>query len=163
MPDLLGHALIAYAVCTLLSWRYDWLTREYVTVGMAGAFVPDVTKAALVVPDAAIEGLFGIPFSWTGIHTAGGALVGVLIGAVVVAPRERLRVAGLLAVGAATHLAADALLLKPTGHSYPVFWPLARYYPPTPGLYLSTDPWPTIAAGVVALGAWAGTRTRRSR
>jgi hypothetical protein len=65
---------------------------------------------------------------------------------------------GLLALGAATHLAADALLVKPTGHSYPVLWPLTRYHPPTPGLYLSTDPWPTIAAGLVAVAAWAVAR-----
>jgi hypothetical protein len=29
MPDLLTHAFVAYTICTLLSWRYAWLTPTY--------------------------------------------------------------------------------------------------------------------------------------
>lgn len=158
MPDLLAHALIAYAVCTALAWRYDWLSPAYVTVGMVGVFIPDLTKIGLVIPDAAVEHALGLPFSWSGIHTAGGAVVGVAIGAVLVPEGERRRVAALLALGAATHLLADALLLKPTGHSYAVLWPLTRWHPPTPGLYLSTQPWPTAVAALAALIVWFGVR-----
>jgi len=158
MPDLLAHALIAYVVCTALSWRYEWLTPAYVTAGMAGAFIPDMMKVVLLVPDAAVEAALGLPFSWSGIHTAGGAAVAVLIGAAVVVPRERRRVGLLLAVGAASHLLADAVLLTPSGRSYDVVWPLLRYNPPTPGLYLSTRPEPTIVAGAVAVVVWLATR-----
>lgn len=160
MPDLLAHALIAYAVCTALAWRYEWLTPAYVTVGMAGAFIPDMTKVGLVVPSEVIENVLGVPFSWGGIHTTGGALVGVAIGVVLVSDRERRRVAALLALGAGTHLVADALLVKPTGHSYAVLWPFTRWHPPTPGLYLSTEPWPMVAAAVVAAFSWYGVRNR---
>lgn len=160
MPDLLAHALLAYAVCRGLAWRYTWLTSAHVTAGMAGAFIPDLAKVALVLPGTTIEGWLGLPFSWYGLHTLGGALVGVAVGAAVVADRDRRRVAALLAVGAASHLLADALLLTPTGRSYAVLWPLTRWHPPTPGLYLSTDPGPTLVAGAVALVMWAIHRGR---
>jgi len=158
MPDLLAHALLAYAICTVLSVRYDWLTPAYVTAGMAGAFIPDVMKIVLIVPDAAMEAILGVPFSWSGIHTAGGALVAVLIGAAVVVPAERRRIGALLGVGAASHLLADALLLTPSGYSYGVLWPALRVHPPTPGLYLSTQPGPTVVAGAAALLAWGYVR-----
>jgi hypothetical protein len=158
MPDLLAHALIAYAVCTALAWRYDWLTPGYVTVGMAGAFIPDLTKVALVVPDAIVEGLLGIPFAWFGIHTLGGVAIGVAIGVVVVRSVERRRVAALLALGAVTHLLADALLLNPSGRSFAVLWPLTRWHPPTAGLYLSPEPWPMVVSGLVAGFVWFAVR-----
>lgn len=160
MPDLLAHAFIAYAVCTTLAWRYDWISPAYVTVGMAGAFIPDMTKMVLVIPNAAVEQALGLPFDWSGVHTLGGAIVGVAIGVVLVSDRERRRVAALLALGAATHLVADALLLKPTGHSYAVLWPLTRWHPPTPGLYLSTQPWPMVVMAAVAAGTWYLVRRR---
>jgi hypothetical protein len=163
MPDLLAHALIAYSVCTALSWRYEWLSPTYVTAGMAGAFIPDMTKVRLVIPGEAIETALGLPFSWGGIHTAGGAAIAVLIGAAVVAPRERRRITGLLALGAASHLIADAFLLNVSGRSYEILWPLLRYNPPTPGLYLSTQPGPTIVAGAAAVVVWLATRRHTDR
>lgn len=154
MPDLLSHAFIAYTLCTLLSLRYDWLSPQYVTVGMAGAFIPDMAKIGLVIDGATIGNALGIPFSWFGIHTLGGAAVSVLIGITLVAAPERKRVSALLALGAASHLVADALLMKTSGRSYHVFWPVIQYVPPTPGLYLSTDLWPSLATGGIAVVAW---------
>lgn len=163
MPDLLAHALLAYAVCALLSWRYDWLGPRYVTVGMAGAFVPDLAKADLLVPDALIEATVGLPFDWSALHTAGGVLVSIAIGALLVAPAHRRRAVALLSVGAVSHLVADALLLTPSGRSYAVLWPLLRYQPPTPGLYLSTEVTPTVVAAAFAAVVAVGTRYRRAR
>jgi len=154
MPDLLSHALLAYTLCTLLALRYRWLTPQYVTVGMAGAFLPDLAKVDLALDGAIVGDALGIPFDWFGFHTLGGTLVVVLVGVVLAASEERRRVAALLALGAASHLAADAFLLKAAERSYPVFWPLTPYHPPTPGLYLSTDVWPSLATGLLALGAW---------
>ncbi|MFU1781794.1 metal-dependent hydrolase [Haloarcula japonica] len=154
MPDLLSHAFIAFTVCTLLSLRYDWLTGEYVTVGMAGAFIPDMAKIKILVDAAAVEAALGIPFDWLGVHTLGGAFVAVLVGTVIVNRADRRRVFGLLSLGAASHLFADALLLKASGRSYEVLWPLTQYHPPTPGLYLSTDIWLTGVTGTVAVAAW---------
>ncbi|ELZ97037.1 putative membrane-bound metal-dependent hydrolase [Haloferax mucosum ATCC BAA-1512] len=159
MPDLLAHALLAYSLATIASWRFDWISRPYVTVAMAGAFVPDMAKAALVVPNYRVEQFVGIPFSWFGLHTLGGVLCSVLVGVLLVGRRERVRVFLLLSVGAGSHLLADAFLLKPSGRSYPVVWPVSRVFPPTPGLYLSTDTAPAIVLAVVALVVYGLTRS----
>lgn len=159
MPDLLSHALLAYILATIASWRYEWITRPYVTAAMAGAFIPDMTKVMLVFPSARVEQLLGIPFDWIGLHTAGAALCSVLIGVLLVSESERARVFLLLSIGAASHLIADAFLLKPTGLSYPLFWPLTRIHPPTPGLYLSTDVEPAIVLGALALVVYGVTRS----
>jgi hypothetical protein len=164
MPDLLAHALLAYTLATLLSWRLDWLSPGYVTVAMAGAFVPDLVKIKLVVHGEVVATLLGLPFDWSPLHTLGGSAVSVAIGVALVADRERRRVAALLGLGAASHLLADALLRSPSGRSYPLAWPLSRLEPPTPGLYLSTDPAPTVVAalvaGVVSVAARRWTRER---
>ena len=150
MPDLLAHALLAYTLAGVLSWRVDWLSPRYVTVAMAGAFVPDIVKIKLVVHSEVVAALVGLPFGWDALHTLGGSAVSVAVGVVLVADRERRRVAALLGLGAASHLLADALLLTPSGRSYPLLWPLSRLNPPTPGLYLSTDPAPMVVAAVAA-------------
>lgn len=162
MPDLLAHALLAYAICLLLSWRYAWLTAPYRTIGMAGAFIPDMSKLNLIVPSAVIEHALGVPFDWFALHTTGGAAVSIGIGVLLVPAAERRRVGGLLAIGVASHLLADALLRSPTGRSYPLLWPLTYYHPPTPGLYVSTEPWPTLAMAVLAGSLWLATRYRRA-
>jgi hypothetical protein len=154
MPDLLSHAFIAFTICTLLSLRYDWLSGEYVTVGMAGAFIPDMAKIKLLVDAATVESALDLPFDWLGVHTLGGAFIAVLVGTVIVNRGDRRRVFGLLSLGAASHLFADALLLKASGRSYEVLWPLTQYHPPTPGLYLSTDIWLTGVTGSVAVAAY---------
>jgi hypothetical protein len=154
MPDLLSHAFIAYTLCTLLSIRYPWITPQYVTVGMAGAFVPDMSKSYLALDSTTIGSTVGMPFDWFALHTLGGSAVAVLVGITLTPSEHRRRVGALLGVGAASHLVADALLLKASGHSYPLLWPLTRYHPPTPGLYLSADMWPSVVTGGIALGAW---------
>jgi membrane-bound metal-dependent hydrolase YbcI (DUF457 family) len=161
MPDLLAHALVAYSLATLLSWRYEWLSPAYVTVAMAGAFVPDLTKVSLLVPTSTVQSVLGVPFSWFALHTLGGSLVSLTIGVVLVASPERKRVTALLGLGVVSHLLADALLHNPSGRSYPLLWPLSYYHPPTPGLYLSTDPEPTLVAAVVAGCLFLATRVRQ--
>ncbi|MDL5363294.1 metal-dependent hydrolase [Halalkalicoccus sp. NIPERK01] len=161
MPDLLTHALVMYVVVTVASWRVEWLTPAYVTVAMMGAMIPDMTKIELLLPSHRVESVIGIPFDWFALHTLGGSLVSVLIGAVLVPRKHRTRVASLLALGAASHLLLDALLVNPSGRSYALLWPLTAYHPPTPGLYLSTDRWPALVAGALAALVWV--RTRRLR
>lgn len=162
MPDLFAHAVIGYCLGTALALRYDWLTPTYVTVVMAGAFVPDISKVYLLVPDAVVGETLGVPFSWFALHTLGGSAVAVLIGVVLVAGDERRRVLGLLSLGAASHLVADALLLTPTGFSKPMWWPVAHVGLPSPGLYLSTEPTPLFVASAVAVVLWA-VRRRQAR
>jgi hypothetical protein len=109
---------------------------------MAGAFVPDLGEVRLLVHPERVESLLGIPFSWDPLHDLGRVVHSVLVGVLVVVPgaKRRGRVLALLATGAASHLFLDARLRTSTGRSFPVFWPLAAYRPPTPGIYLGTEP-----------------------
>ncbi|WP_311173066.1 metal-dependent hydrolase [Halobellus ordinarius] len=154
MPDLLAHVFIAYSICRVLSWRWEWLTTQYVTVGMVGAFIPDLVKIKLLVPSAVVERLLGVPFDWGSLATGGGTLLSVCIGLVLLTSTERRRGGVLLGIGAGTHLLADSLLLTPTGHSVQLFWPLSQYKVPSPGLYLSTQPEPMLVTGGVAVLVW---------
>lgn len=155
MPDVLTHALVGYAVGTLLSLRYEWVDARFVTVVMLGALVPDLTKIQLVVGDALVEHLLGIPFDWGAVHRLGGATVACAVGALLAGASHRRRAFALLAVGAASHLLLDGMLINASGYSYPILWPLSTYHFPTPGLYLSSDRWPTMASAAVALLLWA--------
>jgi hypothetical protein len=163
MPDLLAHAFIAYSVCRVLSWRYGWLDRQYVTLGMVGAFIPDLVKIKLVLPSWRVEQLLGIPFSWGSFTTGGGVLLSTLIGVVLLSTAERRRGGALLALGAATHLATDSLLLYPTGRTTQLLWPLSQYTTPSPGLYLSTQPEQTLVTGILAVLVWGVHQYRTGR
>jgi hypothetical protein len=85
----------------------------------------------------------------------------ILIVVVLLSTSERRRGGLLLAVGALSHSVADMLLLTPTGWSNQQFlWPLVQYKVLSPGLYLSTQPEPTIVTGLVAGGVWLLHRSR---
>lgn len=152
MPDLLSHALAAYSIGMILSWRIEWLDSSYVTTIMVGALLPDLVKIKLLIPSAEMSALLGVPFSWLPLHTVTGVVLSaLLLGSVVGRKTERWRVLSTACIGAVSHLVLDGLLRTPTGRGAPVFWPLSEYQPPTPGLYLSTEPWPTALFVVVAL------------
>ncbi|WP_122089283.1 metal-dependent hydrolase [Halalkalicoccus subterraneus] len=150
MAEWLSHVLIAYALATLLSWRWSWITPQYKTLAMIGSFVPDLNRFELLISEHTVEALLGIPFSWSPLHFLSGSLLAVAIGSLLVAPRYRTRVFSVLALGVATHHAIDLFLVSLSGHSYSILWPLTQYAPPTPSLYLSTDRWPALVAGAVA-------------
>lgn len=150
MAEWLTHVLGAYVLATLLSWRYPWLSPGYVTIAMIGSIVPDLNRMELVVSEHTVEALLGIPFSWTPIHFLSGSLAAVGIGSLLVGSRQRAPMFALLLLGMGTHHAFDLLLVGLSGHSYPLFWPLSQYAPPTPSLYLSTDRWPALVVGAVA-------------
>lgn len=160
MAELLTHVLVAYAVATLLSWRYEWLEPHYVTVAMAAAMIPDLNRLDLIAPAAALETTFGVPFDWGATHTLGGSLLVVCLGALAVPARYRRRVFLVAALGMLSHHALDLFLVGLSGHSYPVLWPLTQYNPPTPSLYLSSDRWPAAVAAVLAGGVRLADRRR---
>jgi membrane-bound metal-dependent hydrolase YbcI (DUF457 family) len=160
MPDLLTHVLTGYILATVLSFRYEWLTPQYVTVAMLGALLPDLTKIKLIVASGKVETLLGIPFDWYAVHTLGGALVAVTIGALMTDRENRKYVFALLLLGALSHLFLDALLLKASGYSEMPLWPFTARGLPTPGFYLSSDRWPALVTGTIAVVVWY-TRYRR--
>lgn len=162
MPDLLTHLLVAYTVCALLSWRYEWLTEPYVTIAILGAFIPDLVKINLLVSTAEMWRLLPVPFSWTPLHTLGGSFVSVTIGVTLARHSERIKVAVLLLLGATTHFVADSFLQTPTGTTGPFLWPLWPHRLSMPGLYLSTDPRVTVVAASIAALVFVVTRWRNS-
>lgn len=151
MAEWLTHVLFAYVLATLLSWRYPWITSQYVTIAMIGSIVPDLNRMELVISEHTVETALGIPFSWSPLHVLSGSLVVVIIGALLVGSRQRTRVFALLVFGMISHHALDLLLISLSGHSYSVLWPLTQHVPPTPGIYLSTDRWPGALALVVSV------------
>lgn len=160
MPDLLAHVFIAYTICRVASWRVEWLTTPYVTLGMVGAFIPDIVKIDLVLPSETVEGILGVPFHWGSLATGGGTLLSLCIGLVLLRSSERRRGGLLLGVGAGSHLLADSLLLTPTGRSVQLVWPLSQYKIPSPGLYLSTQPEPMFLTGAIGFLIWGVHRYR---
>lgn len=154
MADLLTHVLVAYALATALSIRYEWVTPHLVTVAMMGAIIPDLSRLSLLVAEETVTAALGVPFDWFGFHTLGGIVAASLVGVVLVGEEYRQRVALLLLLGAVSHLLLDALLVKPSGVSAPLWWPLAAQGTPTPGLYLSSDRWLALAAGGCAALTW---------
>ncbi|WP_276272964.1 metal-dependent hydrolase [Haloarcula litorea] len=160
MPDLLTHVLLAYALGTLLAARHDWVRPAYVTMAMVGALVPDLNHVSALVADATVSEILGVPFDWGGLQTGGGVTLVLLVGVTIAEPGERYRVGPLLALGAVSHLVADAFIRLPDGRSQSVVWPLARYQPPSPGLYLSTDLWPLVTTAALAAVAWYAVRHR---
>ncbi|WP_254763682.1 metal-dependent hydrolase [Natrinema marinum] len=158
MPDLLTHVLIGYSIGTVLSFRYGRLGPEQVSLVMAGALSPDLVKVRLLFPARFVEAIVGLPFSWAPLHTLGGTVLVVSLGALLVAPEYRRQAVALIAVGAASHHALDIALLTAAGESYAVFYPISSYRLPSLDLYLSTDRWPAIVSGALAAALWAARR-----
>lgn len=155
MPDLLAHALFAYAAATVARRHVDWLGPPFVTLTMVGAMVPDLSKAYLVVDDDPIEAVIGGPIEWLALHTGGGIVLSVVIGVALVATHHRRRAAFTLGGGALSHVVLDLFLRTASGTApYAIFWPVTAYRPPTPGVYLSTQSWPTVVAATLAAAAW---------
>lgn len=150
MADLLSHALVAYAVLTVLSWRFGWVTRRWVVVGMGGAAIPDLVKIGMLIDDAVVQAAFGVPFSWEPV----GSLWGLLLiggGVSLLFPTDlRRRAVGTLLIGGGTSLILDGMRVYADGRAgfwlYPLWW-----RPPTPNLYVSADWRVLVIAMVVAL------------
>ena len=155
VTDVLTHVLVGYVIGTLLSIRYARLRRAHVTLVMIGALSPDFTKIDLVFPDELVSYLLDIPFSWAPLHLLGGTIVVTLFASLLFAPEYRRDVVVLVAIGAASHHVLDLGLMTSTGYSYAAFWPLTEYRLPAGGLYLSTDRWPALVAGLCAVLVWA--------
>ncbi|OIB56533.1 metal-dependent hydrolase [Natrialba sp. SSL1] len=154
VADVLTHVLAGYVIGTLLSMRYGWMRPVHVTLVMIGALVPDFVKVELLLPDPAVSFLLGSPFSWAPLHTLVGTLIVALFGSLFVAPELRRQALALIVVGVVSHHILDIVLVTATGYSYAVFWPISDYRFPAADLFLSSDRWPALVAGVSALVVW---------
>jgi len=138
MADLLTHVLVAYVAFTVASWAVSWLTERWVVIGMAGAAIPDLVKVDIVLDDRLVESALGVPFSWAPISSLGGVLV-IAAGIAVLFAEERRRVYAFLVSGGLLSLLGDGLRVFADGRAdfwlYPLWW-----RPPTPSLYVTSDP-----------------------
>jgi hypothetical protein len=160
MPDVLTHVLVGYVVGSLVAeWR-DEVGPAGVTLVMAGALSPDFVKVKLLVPAPYLEAALGLPFSWAPIHAITGAVVVALVAGLLVGREYRRATVALVALGAATHLFLDGLLLTPSGYAARFLVPFGTYRAPAGMLYLSSDRWPAAVAGVAAACIWAWRRYR---
>jgi len=155
MADLLTHLLVPYILLTVASWRVDWLDHRWVVVGMGGAAIPDLIKVRIVVDENTVETLLGIPFTYAPLSTLGGVLL--LAGIITVAFERRNwgRVFGIVTFGGLTSLLLDGLRVYADGRASAWLYPFTNWRPPTPSLYVSSDPTVLVvallAAGVVAV------------
>lgn len=156
MTDLVTHVLFAYVELTVLAWRFNWIRRRMVPIGMAGAVLPDLSKIHVVVSSNSVERLIGIPFSWHPFHRVGGlvAVAGCL--AVFFERSERWPSFGFLVAGGLSHLFLDVLIKRANGLAPPYLYPVSWWRPPAGNLYLSSDLWPAgvAVASVLALQIW---------
>ncbi|WP_226377484.1 metal-dependent hydrolase [Haloterrigena turkmenica] len=159
MPDALTHVLIAYALATALSLRYEWITPRLTTVAMAGAMIPDLAKLGRVISPETVEAVLGVPFSWQPIHTVGGGTLAILVASLVVRPAYRRPVALSLTLGIGSHFVLDMFLIPPAG-TFPYLWPLTDAEIALPGLYKSGDGWIVPIGIAVALGVQSVVRRR---
>lgn len=152
MADLLSHVLIAYVFFTLGSWYVSWLAPRWIVVGMGGAILPDLMKIRLLVDSERIAQTLGIPFTFGHLGTVGGVL---LTAAIVTMSFERKywrTVYGLLVAGGLIHLLTDGVRVWADGHGSQWLFPfLPSWRPPTPNLYVTSDPLvPVVVLGIAA-------------
>ena len=147
MADLLTHVLVPYVVLTVANWWIDVADR-WIPVAMGGAAIPDLVKLDVLLDDATIERVLGLPFSWEPISSLGGVLVVAAAIAVLFDHSERRRAYAWLVFGGLSALVLDALRAFADGQAsfwlFPIWW-----RPPTPNLYVSSDP--RVLASALAL------------
>lgn len=150
MAELLTHVVAAYVLLTVANWWLDVLSARWIPVGMAGAVIPDLVKIGILVDSDVIEGLLGVPFRYSPISSLAGVLV-IAAGITLTFTEARRRVFALLVAGGVSSLVLDGLRMFADGQAsfwlYPLWW-----RPPTPNLYVTSDPRVTIVAVAVAGG-----------
>jgi len=140
MADLLSHVLAAYVLFTLAGWRSDAVTRRWVVVAMGGAAIPDLSKASIVVAPRTVEKTTGLPFSYAPFSTLGGVVLVAGLLALLFGDESRRRAWGFLVAGGITSLVVDGLRLSIDGRAGTLLYPLTWWGPPSPNLYLTSDP-----------------------
>ncbi|MGQ4556965.1 hypothetical protein [Halobellus sp. GM3] len=161
MPDLLTHVLLAYAVGAV-AVRHTAVPDRFLPLAAVGAVMPDVMKAAVLF--GVVDGsAFGIAYSFWGIHTIGGVLMLAGIGTMTIRQSDRCVAFAMLVLGGVGHLFLDLFVIRADGVAPPYLFPFSGWTPPAGNLYASTDVWPAIAAGLLALAVWLGRRRSMRR
>lgn len=157
MAEWLSHVLLMYAVGTIGSWKMGWFDFKWVTVGMIGAILPDLSRLYLLVPGELVTNLTGLPYQWNGLHTLAGILLLSGIGALLFTrPVDQKRAFGILLTGAGFHLLVDIPQTYADGLTITnlYFFPVSSWRAATPGWYVPADRWVVVFATAVALLVW---------
>lgn len=150
MAELLTHVLAAFIIAVVLSWKFAWITPPLVAAAMVGAAIPDLNRIRLVLPEATIEAVIGLPWRWGIFHRAGGVLVVCVLFSLLV-PREYMKaVFGMLVLGAASHFFIDYFLWQPSGSTNLMLWPFADLTIEYQGFYRSSDRWTAVVSVLLA-------------
>lgn len=150
MAELFTHVVVGFVIAVILSWKYQWITPPLIPVAMVGAAIPDLNRISLLVDAAAIEALFGIPWSWSVVHRAGGALVVCVLFSLLV-PKEYLKsVLLMLLIGVTSHFVIDYFLWQASGTTNLMLWPFLDIEIAYGGFYRSSDRWTAVVSLVIA-------------
>jgi len=159
MADLLTHVLAAYVLLTVASWRIDAVRHRWIPVGMGGAAIPDLVKIRMLVDPDVVGNTLGVPFAYSPVSTLGGVLL--IAGAITLAFERRYwrRAYMFLLVGGTTSLVLDGLRAFADGSAGTWLYPFTWWRPPTPSLYVTSDPRVAVA-GVLAAAVVYGVDRR---
>ncbi|MFB6139696.1 MAG: hypothetical protein ABEJ26_04595 [Halosimplex sp.] len=162
MADLLTHVLAVYVVLTVASWRIDAIAPRWVAVGMCGGAIPDLVKIHLVVDSMTVERALGVPFLYAPLSTLGGVVL--VAGAITLAFDRRYwgRAYAFLVAGGFTSLVLDGMRVYVDGRASPWLYPFTWWHPPTPSLYVTSDPRVLVVGVAVAAVVFALDRNRRA-
>jgi MFS superfamily sulfate permease-like transporter len=163
MADLLSHVLVAYVLFTLADWRVEAVTRRWVVVAMGGAAIPDLVKLSIVVDPRTFEKAVGLPLSYHPFSTLGGVVLVAGLIALLFGREYRRRAWGFLVAGGVTSLVVDGLRLSINGRAGTLLYPLTWWGPPSPNLYLTSDPRVLVVTLVVTAVVFVLDRRRSTR
>ncbi|MFC6864700.1 hypothetical protein ACFQGE_14690 [Halomicroarcula sp. GCM10025817] len=160
MADLLTHVLVPYVVLTVTSWWVE-VPRQWVVVAMCGAAIPDLVKAKIVVFGLLdVRSVFGVDLAFAGFNRLGGALLLAAAVAVFFGDRWR-RAYAFIAFGGLSSLLVDGLRVYADGRADFYLYPLTWWRPPTPSLYVTSDPRVLGTALTVSIAVFLADRYRR--
>ena len=162
MTALLTHVLAAYALGTVATWRVGWLEARHVPMAMVGSVLPDAAKVYLLTGSLRAT-IAGVEVSWLALQTVGVAVTLAVAGSLLVPSTERRAVLAVLVGGIFLHVVLDLQVVRAGGYAPPYLYPFSWLQLPSTDLYLSSDIWPAVFAGSVAVLVWATGRYRSTR
>lgn len=160
MADLLSTVFLTYAVFTAATWWLDGLDRHWVTVAMGGAAIPDLVKIDLVLEARTVERALGIPFDYAPLASLAGVIVVAGIVALLFGEQWRRKAYAILIAAGGFSLLLDGLRVYADGSASFYLYPI-WIRPPTPNLFVSSDPAVLVVALVVSVVTVAIDRWRR--
>jgi len=161
MADLLSTVLVTYAAFTIASWWIDGLDRRWIVVAMGGAAIPDLVKIRILVEADVIENALGLPFDYAPVASVAGVAVAAGIIALCFGEQWRRKAYAVLVAGGGFSLLIDGMRVYADGFAGFYLYPL-WVRPPTPNLFVSSDPAVLVVALLISVMTFGLDRWRTS-